>query len=132
YVLAIGINHYMQDSVEKPLDLTYAEKDAREFADVFSADQMALGQFGSVKTIRLFSADATKANILAALSLLGGGPRDSLSDAQRALFEGIGAVQPEDGVFLFYAGHGGATSQHFYLLPTDYNSQTHLTSPESE
>jgi uncharacterized caspase-like protein/WD40 repeat protein len=132
YILTVGINRYAADSEAEPVNLSYAEADANDFADIFSKDQTALQQFGNIKTIRLLSTDATKANIFGALSLMAGGSRDSLTDAQRILFKDIDPVQPEDGVFLFFAGHGGASAKHFYLLPTDFNPHTHVTSPESE
>jgi uncharacterized caspase-like protein len=40
-------------------------------------------------------------------------------------------VQPEDGVFLFYAGHGIASEGHFYLLPQDFDPKAKFSDPRS-
>jgi uncharacterized caspase-like protein len=65
----------------------------------------------------LLDQDATKANILAALKRLVGeagpptlkaGPLDNLKRAE-----------PEDTVVIYFAGHGTAQAQRFYLIPHD-------------
>ena len=128
YVLAIGINTYDADSSKQPMNLNFAENDARDFEDAFAASQNALHQFASVQTISLLSRQATRENILAALRILGGASTDSVTPAQRSLLRNIAAVRPEDGVFLFYAGHGAMEGEHFYLLPTDVDPSVPLTS----
>ena len=57
YVVAIGVSDY-QDRDHR---LTYADKDARDLADFFEAQQ---SQFGGGKIVRLLNRDATRANIL--------------------------------------------------------------------
>jgi uncharacterized caspase-like protein len=42
-----------------------------------------------------------------------------LSPAQKKLFADLTPAQPEDGVFIYYAGHGHAVAQRFCLLPHD-------------
>jgi uncharacterized caspase-like protein len=41
------------------------------------------------------------------------------SDAARADLEKIKAAEPEDGVIVYYAGHGTAQEQRFFLIPHD-------------
>jgi WD40 repeat protein len=130
YVLSIGINRYAADKHERPLNLNYAEADATDFAGSFSRSQHRLDEFGDVKTVSLLNEDATRANIAAALGVLGG-KLNPLTDAQRTLLGPFAAVRPEDGVFVFYAGHGEALGDHFYLLPTDFQPDVPLTENRS-
>jgi hypothetical protein len=134
YVLAIGINSYAADAPAQPMNLNFAEADAKDFYETFAKSQTALQQFAEVKPIVLLSADATRANILAALSVMGGAPRDTLTQSQQALLTGISAVRPEDGVFIFYAGHGAVDEQqtHFYLLPTDFDPKASFDKAASQ
>jgi WD40 repeat protein/uncharacterized caspase-like protein len=131
YVLAIGINQYEASKGGRSLNLNYAEADATQFASTFAARQREIGEFSKVKILPLLSALATRADILAALSVLGGAPASELTPAQAALFAGLKSVAPEDGVFLFYAGHGVADNGHFYLLPADFSPDARLGEPAS-
>jgi uncharacterized caspase-like protein len=130
YVIAMGIDHYAASTPAHSLDLSYAEGDARDFATQFTAAQQKLEQFAQVRTIPLYGADAIRANLQAALQVLSGASVQ-LTAAQQSLLAGVAAVQPEDGVFLFYAGHGAAYDEHFYLIPQDYNPGVRLNSPRS-
>jgi len=76
-----------------------------------------LARFANVEIVPLLNDQATKANILAALRRLSGlteaptlkaGPLDRLKRAE-----------PEDAVVIYFAGHGTAQGQRFYLLPHD-------------
>ncbi len=67
--------------------------------------------------VPLLNENATKANILSALRRLAGaadaptlkaGPLDRLT-----------RVEPEDAVIIYFAGHGTAQGQRFYLIPHD-------------
>jgi WD40 repeat protein len=131
YVLAIGINSYAANSDQMPMNLNFAENDADDFKDTFARDQDALRQFSKVKTIALLSRHATRKNILAALELMGGSSRDTLTPDQQTLLKDIDVVRPEDGVFMFYAGHGAMDDTHFYLLPADFNPSVPLSSAAS-
>ena len=115
YILTIGVNEY----ANKNLNLKYAVADVRDFASVFAGQQRRLQNYAAVKTTYLLNGDATKANILAALERLAGVPSDKLTPEQQKLFGDLAPAQPEDGVFIYYAGHGHAVGQRFYLLPHD-------------
>jgi hypothetical protein len=107
----------------KGYNLKYAVADVKEFASVFSEQQLKLDNYGVLKTTNLLNSDATKANLLAALERLAGASEDKLTPAQQKLFANLAPAQPEDGVFIYYAGHGYAHGQRFYLLPHDMVTQ---------
>jgi len=115
YVLAIGVNDY----ANKNYNLKYAVPDVEEFAAVFSAQQVKLHNYSKVKITSLLNQDATKSNILGALERLAGASVEKFTPVQQKLFSDLAPAQPEDGVFIYYAGHGHAVSQRFYLLPHD-------------
>jgi hypothetical protein len=66
----------------------------------------------------LLNEQATKANIIKALRRLAGTEGASTGDTPSVL-EKLKATQPEDAVFIYFAGHGTAQGQRFYLLPHD-------------
>lgn len=96
YVVSIGVNSY--DNPE--FDLDFAVADSRAFAEEFAERQLALGRCADTVIESLTDARATRAGILAAL--------DRLSKAR-----------PEDTVVVFFAGHGLASGDRFYLVPHD-------------
>ena len=113
YIIAVGINEYENSQY----NLKYAKADAQSFGEEMRRRQTQLGGFERVEVIPLLDQDATKANILAALKRLAGetgppslkaGPLDELKRAE-----------PEDTVVIYYAGHGTAQAQRFYLIPHD-------------
>ncbi|HKG78158.1 MAG TPA: caspase family protein, partial [Pyrinomonadaceae bacterium] len=113
YIIAVGVNEYENTQY----NLKYATADARSFGDEVRRRQTQLGEFERVEVIQLLDQDATKANILAALKRLAGetgpptlksGPLDVLKRAE-----------PEDTVVIYFAGHGTAQAQRFYLIPHD-------------
>lgn len=131
WVISMGVNHYAAATPNNQLNLNFAEGDATDFASQFTRAQSQLDQFGKVQRIDLLGPNATKANLQAVFGLLAGGSPASLDPTQQQLFSGVTQVQPEDGVFLFYAGHGAALDYHFYLIPQDYNPDAPLSDPRS-
>jgi WD40 repeat protein len=97
HLLAIGVNRYEDES----LNLRYAVADAQGFARELKRQQESLQQFARVEIKLLTNNQATKQNILAAIAEL----------ARKA--------QPEDTVIVYFAGHGTAEQNQFYLIPTD-------------
>jgi len=113
YIIAVGVNEYENSQY----NLKYAKADAQSFGDEMRRRQTQLAGFERVEVIQLLDQDATKANILAAIKRLAGetgppslkaGPLDALKRAE-----------PEDTVVIYYAGHGTAQAQRFYLIPHD-------------
>jgi WD40 repeat protein/uncharacterized caspase-like protein len=114
YVIACGVNQYANPQY----NLKYAVADATSFAEEIRAQQAKLQEYERVEVIPLLDREATKANILLALT--------RLSNSQAALPAGappvlskIQPAQPEDAVLIFFAGHGAAQGARFYLIPHD-------------
>lgn len=97
YLLAVGVNEYENAN----FNLKYAVADARSFASAFIKQQAQLGRYAGVKPLGILDRNATKANIMRALAGL------------------AKQVQPEDAVIVYFAGHGMAHQNQFYLLPHD-------------
>jgi WD40 repeat protein len=97
YVLAIGVNSYANEQY----NLKYAVADAEDFALEVKRQQESLPRYSKVEVIRLVDAQATKTNITL-----------KLADLAKQ-------VQPEDAVIVFFAGHGTAQGNQFYLIPHD-------------
>jgi hypothetical protein len=114
WVIAAGVNEYTNSQY----NLKYAVADAQSFAAEVSREQAPIGRFDHVEVIPLLNDQATKENILGALRRLTGaetgpptlkaGPLDKLKRAE-----------PEDAVVIYFAGHGTAQGQRFYLIPHD-------------
>jgi uncharacterized caspase-like protein len=115
-VIAIGLNTYANPQFK----LNFAQADAEAFASEFARRQLAVKNYDAVNTIPLLNADATKANILAVFKRLAGAPLDSFPQEQQLLIAQAAPVGPQDGVFIYYAGHGYAYQNRFYLLPYDF------------
>lgn len=97
YILAVSINSYSNPQC----DLKYAMADAQAFSAEVRRQQESLKNYSSVVVISLSDKEATKANILARLAELSG------------------RVQPEDALLVYFAGHGTAQQNRFYLIPHD-------------
>jgi len=97
YVLAIGVNQYSNPQY----NLKYAVADAQDFAEELRQQQAKLGNYERVEVTSLNDKDATKANILKLLNDL------------------PARIQPEDAVVIYFAGHGTAQGNRFYLVPHD-------------
>ena len=97
YILTIGVNEYANPQ----FNLHYAVADAQAFSAEFKHQQEILGQYARVEVIPLQDKEATKAGILRAL--------EQLSTK----------AQPEDAVIIYFAGHGTAQGNRFYLIPHD-------------
>ena len=118
HLLVVGINQYANSDY----NLRYAVADANAFAEEVRRQQQKLGRFQRIEITSLLDQQATKANLLYALKRLGGEPATIPAGAPAAV-EGLKRVEPEDAVIVFYAGHGTAQSQRFYLIPHDIGYQ---------
>jgi WD40 repeat protein/uncharacterized caspase-like protein len=113
HVLAVGINQYSNPDY----NLAFSVPDAKLFADELSRQQSTLGNFERVEVVTLLDKEATRANILAALARLAG--QDTSDSAGPPALGKLEPAQPEDAVFVYYAGHGVARGPRFYLIPHD-------------
>lgn len=114
YLLAVGLNEYANSRY----NLAFAVPDAGVFTEELKRTQTALGKYEKVEVISLYNRDATKANILAALYGFAGQTANPAAEAPAALSR-IKPAQPEDALIIYYAGHGTANKDRFYLLPHD-------------
>jgi WD40 repeat protein/uncharacterized caspase-like protein len=113
YIIAVGVNEYENAQY----NLKYAAADARDFGTEVRQRQAQVGDFERVEVVQLLDKDATKANILAAIKRLAGDPGPPSLKA--GPFDALKRVEPEDTVIIYYAGHGTAQAQRFYLIPHD-------------
>jgi WD40 repeat protein len=123
YILAIGINEYANARPK----LKFAVNDADDFADTLRDDQAKLAQFDQSRIVRLTDANATKQNILSALKRLAGTEIGSLQPGEPKDLAKIEPAQPEDAVFIYFAGHGsapGKESKRFYLIAQDFEPES--------
>ena len=113
YIIAVGVNEYANPQY----NLKYATADARSFGDEIRRRQTQLGGFERIEVIQLLDQEATKANILTAIKRLAGEPGPPSLKASP--LDGLKRAEPEDTVVIYFAGHGTAQAQRFYLIPHD-------------
>jgi uncharacterized caspase-like protein len=119
YILAVGIDTYENPSY----NLRYAGADAEAFAEELERQQTRLETFERVEVIPLLNNQATKTNILSALARLSGSEGASQPDDVPEVVKRIRATEPEDAVFIYFAGHGTAQQNQYYLIPYDLGYQ---------
>ena len=113
YIIAVGINEY----ANAQYNLKYAVADAQSFGDEVRLRQKQVAQFERVEVVPLINENATKANIVSVLNRLAGvAGAPSLKSGP---FDGLKRAEPEDTVIIYFAGHGTAQAQRFYLIPHD-------------
>jgi WD40 repeat protein/uncharacterized caspase-like protein len=113
WVIAVGVNEYANPQY----NLKYAVADAQSFAEELRRQQTQVGRFDHVEVVPLLNENATKENILAALRRLAGTPESP--NLKAGPLDRLKRAEPEDAVILYYAGHGTAQGQRFYLIPHD-------------
>jgi uncharacterized caspase-like protein len=115
YVLAVGMNSYANPSY----DLRYAVADAQDFARELKTQQDKLALYADTQVISLTNREASKANLLLALRRLAEGDAMRLPPGAPGSLRRIKQSQPEDAVVIYFAGHGTANKDRFYLIPHD-------------
>ena len=113
YIIAVGVNEYANPQY----NLKYAVADAQSFGDEVRLRQTQVAQFERVEVVPLINENATKANILSALKRLAGAP--GAPSLKAGPLDGLKRAEPEDTVIIYFAGHGTAQAQRFYLIPHD-------------
>jgi WD40 repeat protein/uncharacterized caspase-like protein len=113
YIIAVGVNEYANPQY----NLKYAAADARDFGAEVRQRQTQIGEFERVEVVQLLDQDATKANILTAIKRLAG--EAGAPSLKAGPLDALKRVEPEDTVIIYYAGHGTAQAQRFYLIPHD-------------
>jgi len=115
HLLVVGINEYENSEY----NLKYAVADARGFADEVERAQKTLGRYHKVEVTSLLDKSATKANLIYALRRLAGASDVPLPSGAPPELARLNPAEPEDAVVVYYAGHGTAQNQRFYLIPHD-------------
>jgi WD40 repeat protein/uncharacterized caspase-like protein len=118
YIIAVGVNEYANPQY----NLKYAVADAQSFSDEVRLRQTQVGGFERIEVVSLINENATKANILSALRRLSGAAEPPSLKAGSATPTSLGNLkraEPEDTVIIYFAGHGTAQAQRFYLIPHD-------------
>ena len=113
YIIAIGINEYANEQY----NLKYAVADAESFSAEVRLRQTQVGHFERIEVVPLLNEEATKANILSALKRLAGA--DGAPSLKAGPLDRLKRAEPEDTVIIYFAGHGTAQAQRFYLIPRD-------------
>ncbi|MDX6271747.1 MAG: hypothetical protein QOD28_2970 [Acidobacteriota bacterium] len=114
YILAVGVNKYANAA----FDLNFAKADAETFGEEVQKAQARVEGFGKIEVVRLLDTESTKANILLALRRLAEDDAALPANAPPDLAK-LKRAQPEDTVIIYYAGHGIAQGQRFYIIPHD-------------
>jgi WD40 repeat protein/uncharacterized caspase-like protein len=129
YVLAIGVDKY----TDKSRNLRFAVADIKDIGAALAQQQSLVGQYARTEIIELTNDDATKENILLALSLFTPAPRTRPPlHPGPGLPSGLAKIkpaQPEDALLVYFSGHGtagcnenaaeGRNCDRFYLVPHD-------------
>ena len=128
YILAVGVNKYSNPA----FNLNFANADALTFGEEVQRAQARINDFAKIEVVRLLDTQSTKANMLLAIKRLGG-DESALPASVPPDFGKLKRAQPEDTVIIYYAGHGIAQGQRFYIIPHDLGYQGGRTeiSPEA-
>ena len=130
YILAIGINEY----ADAARNLKYALADVDSIGENLHAQQTNLRHYAETRVIKLTDKTATRENILLALSRFSDTkklplPANLPTEIKEQLAK-IELAQPEDGLLIYFSGHGTARClfdkkllktdcDRFYLIPHD-------------
>ncbi len=115
YIIAVGLNEY----ANAQYNLKYAVADAQSFGEELRAKLSQVSPSERVEIVPLINEHATKANILSALKRLVGEHEPPALKAGSPALDRLKRAKPEDTVIIYFAGHGTAQAQHFYLIPHD-------------
>lgn len=127
YIFAVGVNQYSNPA----FNLNFANADAQTFGEEVQKAQARIDGFAHIEVVRLLDTQSTKANILHALKRLGG-DESALSPGVPPDLGKLKRAQPEDTVIIYYAGHGIAQGQRFYIIPHDLGYQGERTKISAE
>ena len=113
YILSVGVNEYPFPG----LNLKYAVPDAKLVSNALGEKLESLEKYSDVVRLELTDRQATRVNIKRLLNRLGG---DTSPFPTGLPFEaeGIQPAEPEDLVVVYFAGHGTAQEDRYYLIPS--------------
>jgi WD40 repeat protein len=115
YVVAVGVNEYANPNY----NLKFAAADANSFVEEVKRRRAVVEPNGRIETLTLLDTDATKSNIETALRRLSGAAAGPLPAGAPKSLAALKPAEPEDVVIIYFAGHGTAQRNRFYLIPHD-------------
>jgi hypothetical protein len=115
HIVAVGVNEY----ANARYNLRFAAGDADSFVSEVKRQRALVEPNGRVVSVTLRDREATKANILTALRRLSGAESGPLPASAPKSLEVLKPAEPEDVVVVYFAGHGTAQRNRFYLIPHD-------------
>jgi WD40 repeat protein len=118
YVLAVGVDRY----ADERLNLRLAGTDAEDFGEQVRAKQEEAGGYERRVVITLKDTEATKANVMHALARLASKERPPLPSGAPKKLEEFEHANANDAVVVYFAGHGVAEGERFYLLTSDFGA----------
>jgi len=110
FIVSIAVDKYRHKDI---LDLRYAKADSHLV--VAELDRSLRTVYNDVYSIEVLDEHATSGNVARLLRALADGERDDLSFLERSGEIPL-PLRPEDGLFIFYAGHGEAAGGQYRLL----------------
>jgi WD40 repeat protein len=115
HIVAVGVNEY----ANARYNLRFAAGDADSFVAELKRQRALVEPDGRVVAVTLHDREATKANIITALRRLSGAETGPLPAGAPKSLEVLKPAEPEDVVVVYFAGHGTAQRNRFYLIPHD-------------
>ena len=115
HILAVGVNVY----ANARYNLRFAAGDANSFVAEVKRQRALVEPNGKIVSVTLLDQEATKSNILTALRRLSGAETGPLPTGAPKSLEVLKPAEPEDVVVVYFAGHGTAQRNRFYLIPHD-------------
>jgi WD40 repeat protein len=115
YIVAVGVNQYANPRY----NLKFSAADANDFVAEVKRQRALVEPGGRVEAVTLLDAEATKANFETALARLAGAPGSTTPAGAPKSLEALKPAEPEDVVIVYFAGHGTAQRNRFYLIPHD-------------
>lgn len=115
HIVAVGVNEY----ANARYNLRFAAGDANSFVAEVKRQRALVEPNGRIVAVTLLDREATKANILTALRRLSGAETGPLHPGVPKSLEALKPAEAEDVVVVYFAGHGTAQRNRFYLIPHD-------------
>ena len=114
YIVTVGVNEYANPA----FNLKYAAPDAQLVKGSVAKSLQNLSQYSRVVSVTLQDKQATKQNIQTVLTRLASS-KSPLSPDLPTEFGNLQEAEPEDLVLIYFAGHGTARGDRYYLIPHD-------------
>lgn len=115
HIVAVGVNEY----ANARYNLRFAAGDANSFVAEVKRQRALVEPNGRIEAVTLLDREATKGNILTALRRLSGAQTGPIPAGAPKSLEALKPAEAEDVVVVYFAGHGTAQRNRFYLIPHD-------------